>query len=200
MMEVIGKISIAEVILLFLLLFVLPTLFLLVMRLRKYEAMFGQLPKEAKRGKKKKKKDADEEQANEGAAPEALEGYPYRSKTFLSPADRACLVAMREALGPDVDVFPKVALWETVEPTEKDEAYRARLSDKCYDFLVCDKATGKALTAVMYKPGRGRPAGGIDELKNVCKAAEANVVFIDMAEKYDGKSLKDALGIPELDL
>jgi hypothetical protein len=70
----------------------------------------------------------------------------------------------------------------------------------CYDFLVCDKSTGKPLTAVMYKPGRGRPAGGVDELLKICKAAEANVVSIDMAEKYDAKSLKEALGIPELDL
>ncbi len=52
----------------------------------------------------------------------------------------------------------------------------------------------------MYKPGRGRPAGAVDELLKICKAAEASVVSIDMAEQYDVKSLKDALGIPDLDL
>lgn len=201
LMDVIGKIAISEVILLFLLLFVLPALFLLIMRLRKYEAQFGQLPEE-KKNKKKKKKSVEEPpaEAKPAAAEHAAEGYPYRTKAFLSPADRACLQAMREALGPDAEVYPKVALWETVEPTEKDAAYARRLEGTCYDFLVCDKRTGKPLTAVMYRPGRGRPAGAVDELLKICKAAGANVVSIDMVEKYDVKSLKAALGIPELDL
>ena len=75
-----------------------------------------------------------------------------------------------------------------------------RLRGICYDGLVCDRQTGKALTGVMFNPGRGRPAGGVDELKKSCKAAGAPVVFIDMAEKYYATSMKNALGIPDLDL
>lgn len=201
MMEVIGKISISEVILLFLLLFILPILGMLVMRLRKYEALFGDL---AQDGKEAAPSVDVEENAPPAAKPEddsvPDDVFPYKSREFLTPADRACLDAMREALGPDVDIFPKVALWKTVESTEKDAGYGRRLHGHAFDFLVCDKRTGKALTAVMFNPAKGRPAGGIDELRKICKAAAANIVFIDLAEQYDVATMKEALGIPELDL
>ena len=204
MMEIISKITIAEVILLFVLCFILPLLALLLLRLRKYETLFGALPEEGKKGKKKKKKQEEEVAAAAVAAPDPDavpdDVWPYGAKGFLSPADRACLAAMREALGPEVDVFPKVALWETVEATDKAPGYGKRLHGKAYDFLVCDRKTGQPLTGVMYNPGKGRPAGAIDDFRKICRAAGANVVFIDMAEEYDVKTLKEALGIPELDI
>ncbi len=202
MLDAIRSITISEVILLFLLIFLLPLLFLMTRRLRAYEALFGALPD--KEGKDKK--DAPAPAAAAPAAPAPSEDavpdnvYPYKIKAFLSPADHACLLAMREALGEDVDVFPKVAIWELVDSTEKAPGYLKRLHDKDYDFLVCDRRTGRPLTAVMYNPGKGRPAGKIDEVKKISKAANAPLVFIDMAEHYDAASLKAALGLPDLDI
>lgn len=202
LMEIVGKIGFSEVVLLFLLIFVLPVTALLLLRLRKYEALFGELPEEKKSGKKKKKKAKEKEPEPQPESPRAEHSgaVAFRSRPFLTPEDRACLAAMRQALGPEVEVYPKVALWETVEPVERDAESAKRLQGKCLDFLVCDKQTGKALTAVMFNPGKGRPAGGIDEIRTICGIAGASVVFIDMAEKYDAKSLKKALGIPELDI
>ena len=203
MMDAIRKITISEVILLFILVFVLPLLTLMLLRLRKYETMYGALPEKKKKGKKS---DRTDDAPVAAAAPAPAEDavpadvYPYKAKAFLSPADHACLVAMQEALGDEVDVFPKVALWELVEATDKAPGFLKRLHDKDYDFLVCDKRTGQPLTAVMYNPGKGRPAGRVDEIKKICKAAGANVVFIDMAEQYDVDSLKEALGLPDLDI
>lgn len=206
MLDVLGKTSISEVILIFILLFVLPLIALLLRRLRKYEALFGVLPDEGRKKKKKKKGDEPAPEAP-AAAPVAPQEeappdnrYPYQSRPFLSSADKACLNAMREALGPDVDVFAKVALWETVESTEKAAGYANRLKGLAFDCLVCDRRTGQVLTAVMYNPGKGRPAGLIDEIKKICTAAKANLVFIDMAEEYDVKTLSAALGIPNLDV
>lgn len=199
MMDILGQITIAESLLLFILLFVLPGLTFLIRKLRRYEKEFGQLPEE-----KKKKKKKEEPPPPEPAAPAKdavpADVFPYRAKTFLSPADKACLAAMREAMGAEVEVFPKVALWETVESTDKNPGFGERLHGKDYDFLVCDKKTGQPLTGVMYAPAKGRPAGPIDDMKKICAAAGANLVFIDMAEEYDVKKMKDALGIPELDL
>lgn len=202
MMDILGKITFSEVLLLFVLLFVLPGMTYLVLRLRKYEALFGFLPDDKAKKKAKKSEPVTVESAAETeSVPDVPNDvYPYRSKVFLSPADKACLGAMREALGEEVEVFPKVALWELVESTEKEAGYLQRLHGKDVDFLVCDRKTGRPLTAVAYNPGKGRPAGPVDELKKICDAAEANIVFIDMAEEYDVKSLKDALGIPELDI
>ncbi|MCD8350456.1 MAG: DUF2726 domain-containing protein [Planctomycetaceae bacterium] len=204
MLDALAKTTISEVILLFLLLFVLPMLALLVKRLRKYEMLYGVLKEE---GRKKKKKKADEPEPA-APPPEILpedepppdNSYPYASRIFLSPADKACLSALKEAFGSDVDIFPKVALWEVVEPTEKAVGYANRLRGLLFDFLICDAKTGQVLTGIAYNPGKGRPAGPIDELKAICHAAGANLVFIDMAEEYDATKLKDALGIPDLDI
>lgn len=204
MMEIVSKTSISEVILLFNIIFILPMMALMLLRLRKYETLFGQLPKEDR--KKKRKKGGQEPEPAEpvqGAAadPDAVpdDVYPYKTRVFLSPADRACLAALQEALG-EVEVYPKVALWELVEVTDKAPGYAKRLHGRDFDFLVCDRRTGMPLTSVMYKPGRGRPAGDVDELQKIYGSAGGNVVLIDMAEEYDAKALKDALGIPDLEL
>lgn len=144
---------------LFLLLFVLPMLALLVRRLRRYEMLYGVLKEE---GRKKRKKKAEEPAVQEEPQPVLPEDepppdntYPYASRTFLSPADKACLAALREAFGPDVDVFPKVAVWEVVEPTEKAIGYANRLRGLLFDYLICDAKTGQVLTGIAYNPGRG---------------------------------------------
>ncbi|MCL2001221.1 MAG: DUF2726 domain-containing protein [Planctomycetes bacterium] len=198
MLDIIAQITISEVMLLFVLLFVLPTTTFLILRLRRYENLFGELPNTV--GKKKAKPPEQPKTAPlaVGATAVPTDVFPYKIRAFLSSADKACLQAMREALGPDVEVFPKVALWETIESADKNPGYLERLHGKDYDFLVCDRKTGQPLTAVMFKPGRGRPTGAVDELKRICAAAKANVVFIDMLENYDAKMLKDALGIPDL--
>lgn len=195
MMEIIGQITISEVMLLFILIFVLPGMVFMLMRLRRYEKEFGFLPE-----KKKKKKTKKEAAPPETAATPQTGAHQYRLATFLSPADKACLGAMREAMGSEVEVFPKVALWEVVEPVDPEPAAADKLRGLEFDFLICDRKTGQPLTAVAYKPGKGRPTGSVDDLKAICAAAGANIVFIDMAEKYDAKSLKAELGIPELEL
>ncbi len=202
MMDAIRQISISEVMLLFILIFVLPLLTLMTLRLRKYEAAFGELPGAKKNGGKAAPEAAPAAAPASAPAVEAVPDnvYPYKVKAFLSPSDHACLEAMREALGDEVDVFPKVALWELVESTDKAPGYLQRLHDKDYDFLVCDRRTGQPLTAVMYNAGKGRPAGRIDEIRKICKAASAHLVFIDQAAEYDADSLKKALGLPDLDI
>ncbi len=198
-MDILSQITISEVILLFNLCFVLPTLAFLLLRLRKYEKQFGYLPEEGK--KKKKKKKEEEVQA---PAPVAStinpELYPYREIPFLSPSDRACLAALLEALGEGVQVFPKVALWETMESTDKDPGYRERLNGRSYDFLVCDEATGQQLTGIMYRPVKGPAIAKSDEMKKICSASGAHLVFIDQAEEYDAATLKGEPGITELGL
>ncbi len=213
MLEILGNISLSEVILIFLLIFLFPVMGLLIQRLRRYEAEFGDLPASKKKWGKKKDKGEDR-----GREPEAVtektglvsppvlndldedlgsDVYPYRQKAFLTGGDKACLAAMREVYGPDVEIFPKVALWETVEPTVGGVAHSRRLFDKDFDFLICDARTMKPLTAVLYNPKKGPAAGRVDEIRRICQAAATNVVFIDTNEKYDAKQLRRALGVPE---
>lgn len=198
-MDIISQISISEVVLVFNLIFVLPALAYLLLRLRKYENQFGMLQEDPKKEKKKK--------AEEPAAAPTASGtkidlgvYPYRACTFLTSPEKSCLEALVGALGSEVHVFPKVALWETVESTDAEPGYRERLHGKDFDFLVCDRLTAQPMTAIMFRPGKGRPSGPSDEVKKICAAAKVNLVFIEQAEVYDAAKLKAELGIPDLEL
>jgi hypothetical protein len=197
MLDAISQITISEVILLFVLLFVLPGMGYLVFNLRKYEKMAGRPPATEK--KKKKKKD---EPPPPPPAPKKVPDnvFPYRTRPLLSPPERACLIALREVMGADYDVFAKTALWERIEPTDQDPGYAERLRGLAFDFLICDRDTGEPLTAIMFNPGKGKPAGPADLLRKICEAAGVHAVFIDLAEQYDAKKLKEALGIPDIDL
>lgn len=205
MMDVIRKITISEVILLFNLLFVLPLLALMLLRIRRYEKLYGVLPDEGKfalRFRRKKKAAPPPKEKVEAAPVEsapAAGAIQYRTRAFLAAGERNCLKVMLDVLGNEVDVFPKVALWETVEPVEGGSAAMARLHGLDYDFLVCDKTTGQPLTGVMFKGGRGKGRGA-SELEEICKAAGASVVFIEMSEDYNAKKMKEALRIPDLEL
>lgn len=200
MMDVLSQTSISEVVLLFVLVFIVPMMTLMLLRLRRYENLYG--PPPGKGGSKKAgpEKAPEPEPAAADAAPEEQEeAYDYQVRPFMSNPERACLDALREVLGPEVEVFPKVALWEYIEPEEKG-AVGTGLDGLAFDYLVCDRKTMQPLTAVMFNPGKGRPAGRIDETRRVCEAAGANLVFIDQAEEYDAAGLKQVLGIPDLDI
>ncbi len=197
-MDIISQISISEVVLVFNLIFVLPALAYLLLRLRKYEARFGILRESPEKGGGR---NAEEPPPPSAAGSKTDAGvYPYRARTFLSSPEKSCLEALAGALGQEVHVFPKVALWETVEATDAEPGYRERLHGKDFDFLVCDRLTAQPMTAIMFRPGRGKPAGPSDEVKKICAAAKVNLVFIDQAEEYDAARLKGELGIPDLEL
>ncbi len=199
-MDIIRQITISEVILLFNLVFVLPAMALLILQLRKYERQFGPLPEETKKKSRKKKEKEDTAAAAALFSPANPDKYPYAAKNFLSAGDIACITALEEAFGPDVRVSPKVALWETIEPTEKDAEYRDRLHGRNYDFLLSDKALGQPLSAIMYRPVSGPAIAKSDEMKKICAAAGMQLVFIEQAAEYNTENLKNELGIPNFDL
>lgn len=200
MLEILGQAGIAEVILVFVLLFVIPMTAYLLLRLRRYENEFGVLTI-SKRKKKKKKKEEPPPAAPADAKPSVpSDVFPYRAKTFINPSEHACLAALAEAVGGDIIVYVKVALWALVESTEKEPGYFDRLTGKWVDFLVADAATGKPFTAVCFEPGKGVPRGPVDDLKKICQAAGLHLVFIPQTEEYDVKQLKNLLDIPDLDM
>ena len=200
MVEVIGKAAISELILLFVLLFVIPLLVFLLRRLRAYENQYGPLLKKRGKGKKKKEK-IEKEKAPEADQPEEVpDVYPYRMKSFITPPERACLEALSTAFGPDVKIHVKVALWGLVESTDKEPGYHARLTGKYIDFLLCDAATDKAFTAVCFEPGKGKIRKAYDELESICQAAGLHLAFLPMADDYDADELKNLLDIRDIDL
>ena len=194
MWDAITQTTISEAILLFVLLFVLPGMTYMVAQMRRLEARVGLPPPD---GNKKGKSTPPPSPPPEKKVPDDV--FPYRQRPFLPPSERACADALREVLGAElVEIYPKAALWEILEPTDKDPGYLERLGGLNLDFLVCDKKTGQPLTAVIFNPGKGRPAGKIDLTGKCCAAAGLPAVFIDLAEQYDAKSLKAALGIPDI--
>lgn len=198
MLDIVRQAGISEVILLFVLVFVIPMTAFLLLRLRRYESQFGRLAAPDKKKKKKKEPEPAPEKPTKPSVPPDV--FPYRAKTFIDPPERACLNALAEAIGGDIMVYVKVALWELVESTDKNPGYFDRLTGKAIDFLVCDAATGKPFTAVCFEPAKGTPRGPVEELEKICKAAGLHLVFLPVAEEYDAKSLKKTLNIPDLSL
>lgn len=99
MLEIIANAGIAEVILLFILVFIIPMTGYLVLRLRRYENEYGRLAAPSRKKKKKKEKP----QPVAKAAPEKpsvpADVFPYGQKTFLTPPELALLQAIAEAVG-----------------------------------------------------------------------------------------------------
>lgn len=160
MVEIFGQAAISEIILLFVLVFIIPLLAFLLYRLRGYERQFGALA--SGRGKKKKKRESEAKAARPEKPAALPDIYPYKTKIFLTPPERACLEALSVAFGTEVKIYVKVALWELAESTDKNPGFHDRLIDKRVDFLICDAATDKPFTAVCFEPGKGVPRGPRD--------------------------------------
>lgn len=69
---------------------------------------------------------------------------PYRARDrFLSPAELMFFRVLREALGPEWAICPKVRLGDLicVSGTSKSQAFRNRIDRKHIDFVLCDAST-----------------------------------------------------------
>lgn len=198
MLDIVRQAGISEVILLFVLVFVIPMTGYLLLRLRRYESQFGRLAAPEKKKKKKKEAEPAPEKSGKRSVPPDV--FPYQAKVFIPPPERACLNALTEAIGGDIAVYVKVALWELVEATDKNPGYFDRLTGKSIDFLICDASTGKPFTAACFEPPRNAPRRPVEELEKICKAAGLHLVFLPVAEEYDAKTLKKTLEIPDLSL
>lgn len=200
MLDIFGQAGISEVILLFVLIFIIPTLAFLLIKLRRYEATYGVISLRGRKKKKKKEKKPEPPPPAKEKPSVPPDVFPYRTRVFLTPSEQAFLKALHDAVGGEVTVYAKVALWDLVESTDKNPGFTDRLFDKRVDFLVCDKSTGTPFTAVCFEPDKKAPKGPKEELDKICKAAGLYLVFLPEAEEYDARKLKTLLEIPEFDL
>lgn len=198
MKDILGNMAISEVVLWFVLIFLLPMIVVILRRLRRYEDLYGLLGP-----KKKKKKKVEEPPPAAPAAPAAppvpANVFPYRARTFLDPSEAGCLKAVIGAMGEGVLVFAKTALADLAESTDANPGFADRLKGLSVDYLVVDQRTGKPFTAVQFEPEKGAPRGARDAVKGVCEAIGLHLVFIPRGE-YEAGDLKKLLGIPELDM
>ncbi|MDR3211792.1 MAG: DUF2726 domain-containing protein [Planctomycetota bacterium] len=199
MLDLIGSASLSEVVLLFEIIFILPLIAYLLVRLRKYEARLAGDGDDKKKKKKKEPEKAAPAKADKKPAVPA-DVFPYQTKSFMDPTEKSCLESLSEALGGDTRIYLKVALSELVQSTDPNPGFQDRLSQRSVDFLVCDGATGKPLSAICFEPGKKTPTGQKDDLVAICQAAGLPLVFIPQQEKYDVKKLREALNIPDLSL
>lgn len=201
MRDILGGMSISEAALWFVLIFLLPMIFIILRQLRRYENLYGLLDRKSP-GKKAKKAQPESTEAVAGpAGPQANpDVFPYGARTFLDPSERSCLAALVEAIGEGAQVHAGVPLARLAESNDPNPGYEKRLGGLAIDFLVVEEKTGKPFTAVQFEPGKGTPRGAADAVKGVCEAIGLYLVFIPRSAEYSAKELKDRLGIPEIDV
>ncbi|MDR1613789.1 MAG: DUF2726 domain-containing protein [Planctomycetota bacterium] len=199
MSDIVGGMSIAETVLWFVLIFILPMIAIILNRLRRYEELYGLL------GPKRKKAKGPPKPAPAAPAVSAAPAvpgdvFPYRAAVFLDPSEIDCLGAIGAAMGEGVLVFAKTALSALAESTDANPGYAERLKGLAVDYLVVDAKTGKPFTAIRFEPEKGAPSGARDAVRGVCAAMGLHLVSIPRKGGYDAKELRKLLGIPELDI
>jgi hypothetical protein len=126
--------------------------------------------------------------------------HPYQAAgTLLSPAERSLLDALRQAVGAEHEVFPKVQLAEllTIRKglTRKQRAAAADdVARRRAGFVICDAAT-HAVRAIVEteEPRRHRPSrhGQPPFLDAALAAARIPLVRVPVQESYTAGELRD---------
>lgn len=125
--------------------------------------------------------------------------HPYQRRSFLlSKAEFSFFGALRQAVGEDGVVFAKVRVADVIMPAKglKGDnwwgAFRS-ISQKHFDFLVCDQTSSKVLGAIeLDDASHNKPrAKTRDEfLKNACKAAELPLIRVSVDSGYNVADLR----------
>ena len=115
---------------------------------------------------------------------------PYRvRKSFLNTQEFAYLNALKQALGDEFQIFPKVRLPQVLGHPGHDPQFRVhwtRVQRRFVDFLVCDSSLKPAL-AVKFDPSANRrhKSPKEDVLEDALGAAELPLLRVVPANSYD---------------
>jgi len=127
--------------------------------------------------------------------------HPYQAAVaLLSPAERSLLDALRQAVGAEYEVFPKVQLAEVLAVRRKGvtRKQRAAAADEVArrraGFVVCDAASQAVLAVVETEEPRRRRAsrhGPAPFLDAALAAAHIPLVRVPLQESYAADELRD---------
>ena len=192
------KMGIAEIILLFILLFLIPVVFLLLREMRRLEQRLqGGLPPEPKTSSATRAFLETAIPPPKADSPPPPAAFLYQRRALLSAAEISFRDAAQALMGQDTLLLPKVSLSALVESADSHPAHAERLAGKTVDFLVCDRPTGHPTAAVFFQ-GAAVPRGTLDEAEKICKAANVSFVRLPFKDSYDAETIRKALGLPEL--
>lgn len=192
-MELLSQVAISEIMLLFVLLFIVPILVILVLKLRACESFMANMSPE----KKKPAETAEPVPAASARPPVPPDKFPYKVKQLLQSAERGCLASLHTVMGEGTSVYPKVALWSLVEPSESDPGYMERLTNKFFDFLLCDNLTGQPFSALAFEQTDREGKKALEEMKKICEAAGVHLILLPRRDQYDSALLRKIMELPE---
>ena len=126
--------------------------------------------------------------------------HPYRAVDFLlSPGETELLAALRQALGGEFEVYPKVRLADLIDVrkglTRKQRAEALmRIASRPVGFVVCDRATNAIRGVVDLDPGGPRGTGRrrkVPFLDAALAAAHIPLVRVPAQSAYAPAELRD---------
>jgi predicted RNA-binding Zn-ribbon protein involved in translation (DUF1610 family) len=132
------------------------------------------------------------------AAP-AVEPLPYRLRDdFLSLAELSFYHVLKTALSERATICPKVGIAEVlfVARPHENQAYRARIVQKHFDFVLCDVQTLRPLVVIeLDDSSHARPdRQARDEFVNeACHAAGLPILHVPVRHTYNTHELAEQL-------
>lgn len=131
--------------------------------------------------------------------------HPYQATAaLLSPAERSLLDALRQAVGAEYEVFPKVQLAEVLAVRRKGTTRKQRaaaaneVARRRAGFVVCDAASHAVRAIVETEEPRGRRAsrhGPAPFLDAALAAAHLPLVRVPLQESYTADELRDRVAV-----
>ena len=127
----------------------------------------------------------------------------YQKRDFLfSPEERLFLVALKEAVGEDYEVFGKVRASDILSPRPASGRNGATednplLGERSFAFLLCSKPDWAVACAVELHdhalPGKKPAPQAPDPLKTACLAAGLPLVPFEVGPWYAPHEIKEAI-------
>uniref|UniRef100_UPI002B1D49D1 DUF2726 domain-containing protein n=1 Tax=Pseudomonas oryzihabitans TaxID=47885 RepID=UPI002B1D49D1 len=128
--------------------------------------------------------------------------FPYRQvEALFTPAEKAFLAVLDEAVGDDYRVFGKVRIADVVQtlPLRDRRRYlvaQNRINCKHFDFAICrrDDLAVHAVVELNDRSHLQRHRQQRDRfVRAVCEAAQLRLVEIPAAARYSARAVRDAV-------
>lgn len=120
-----------------------------------------------------------------------------RREALFTAAEFRFLQALRSALPPGLEIFGKVRVADVLRPIERlsPKVWRRafyRISSKHFDFVLCDRGSGKAVCAIELNDRSHARAERRERdalIARACSEAEFPLLVVNVSRSYDVERL-----------
>lgn len=111
---------------------------------------------------------------------------------LLSVAERSLYGALKEAVGERYEIFVRPRIADVLLPTGVDgRSAFAQMADKCFDYVLCDKVSLRAMYAIELDDGRDVATAEL--LRQACVSAGLSLLRLRTGVEFSAAQLRALL-------